>query len=760
MNRRALQLLIDVGVLSLAFFLAYVLRYEGLPPPRARLGAFLQLPYVVLLQLVVLSLAGLHKTSWRYVSMADLPRVGVGLGIAMIVILALRLGLPERYQFGRVPLGVIAADTILAGVGLLAVRIIRRLQTEAQERKRFGQARRHPGKAKRVLLIGAGRAGAMVAKELAGRPDLGLEPVGFVDDDPAKKGTYIHGMKVLGDSRSLKYIVDENKVDQAIISIANAPGQVIRSIHEKCKAVPVAVKIIPGVFEILDGRVEISRMREVQIEDLLGRESVTLDEEAIAGYVEGKRVLVTGAGGSIGSELCRQIAKYAPAEIVFMEQAENALFEIDRELRGRWPEMRLVPVICDVCDSKRVREVFRRCRPEVVFHAAAHKHVPMMELNPGEAVKNNAFGTRKVADAAAEVGAAVMVLISTDKAVNPASIMGATKRVSELYIQAKARQKGCQTKYVAVRFGNVLGSAGSVVPIFEKQIVAGGPVTVTHPDMKRYFMTIPEACQLVMQAASMAQGGEIFVLDMGEPVKIVDLARDMIRLFGLTEGVDVKIEFTGIRPGEKLFEELAMDAEGVDKTRHEKNFIGKLEPYPWEQVEEIYARLAMVTEVGTLEAVRKVLSEVLPEFQLPASVSEEELELLMSRTPPLGHDAPNLGAGGAPGGRLGSSASIRSVTGSVTGAMRAVSPNGGERSVTGAMWAASPSGSQRSVTGAIKPVGVDGQGGGASANQAGMPSKPRSDSGSQDVSAPSSPMSPDLSEQVGPSPPTGDKTPS
>ena len=315
---------------------------------------------------------------------------------------------------------------------------------------------------------------------------------------------------------------------------------------------------------------------------------------------------------------------------------------MDRELRGRWPELRLVPMITDICDSRRLREVFTLCRPQVVFHAAAHKHVPMMELNPGEAIKNNTFGTKKVADVAAELGVEVMVMISTDKAVNPTSVMGATKRFAELYVQAKARTDGCRTKYVAVRFGNVLGSAGSVIPIFQRQIAQGGPVTVTHPEMKRYFMTIPEASQLVMQAASMAEGGEMFVLDMGEPVKIVDLARDMIRLSGYEEGGEIGIEFSGIRPGEKLYEELALDGEGVDKTRHPKIYTGRLEPYPMERVEEILQRLSLLTEQTSLEIVREQFSEVLPEFQQDAAELEALREAVLSRTPPLGRGAEGL----------------------------------------------------------------------------------------------------------------------
>jgi len=628
---------LDSFILSLAFGVAYLIRFDGMPPSGVRGTALIQIPYATLLQLLILSLAGLHKTSWRYVSLADVPRIAVGLGAATALLMALRFGLPDRFQIGRIPLGVIAADAMLAGVGLIAARILRRLQSEHWERKRFGAVRRI--EAKRVLLIGAGRAGAMVARELVNRPDVGMTPVGFIDDDLGKIGTYIHGLKVFGGTQELHDVVEGHDVREAIITIANATGETIRRLFKLCEEVPVPVQIIPGIYEILDGRVSVTRMRKVQIEDLLGREPVELDKDGIAGFLRGKRVLVTGAGGSIGSELCRQMCGYGPAELVMLEQAENPLFAIDGELRGRWPEMRLVPIIADVCDTKRLEDVFGMCKPEVVFHAAAHKHVPMMELNPGEAIKNNSMGTAKVADAADRVGCEVMVMISTDKAVNPTSVMGATKRVAEIYVQAMARKS--KTRFVAVRFGNVLGSAGSVIPIFEKQIASGGPVTVTHPDMRRYFMTIPEACQLVTQAASMAEGGEIFVLDMGEPVKIVDLARDMIRLSGFTEGRDIEIKFTGIRPGEKLYEELALDVEGVNKTLHPKIYIGKLEPYPWEQVMEIYDKLQHVTETREILAVRKRMAELLPEFQDAAKDDAVSLEEILSRTPAMGSDQQN-----------------------------------------------------------------------------------------------------------------------
>ena len=611
MNRKAFIFVLDTTILAMAFFFAYLVRFNGLPPSQLRLGALIQLPYVVLLQIVVLTAAGLHKTSWRYVSLPDLPRIGAGLGVAALVLLAFRFGLPDRFGFGRVPLGIIMADMVFAGVGLLSARILRRLQSEHMERRGF-RARRLV-EPTRVLLIGAGRAGAMIAKELVSRPDIGLEPVGFVDDDADKIGSYIQGVKVLGPVEQVGRIARDTDVAEAVISIANAQGDTIRRIHDLCIGHGLEVRIIPGLYEILDGRVNISRIREVDIEDLLGREPVELDRDGIAAYLKGKRVMVTGAGGSIGSELCRQIAGFGPAKLVLLDQAETALFYMDRELR-LVEGLDVRPVVADICDRAALAKVFGEYRPEVVFHAAAYKHVPMMERNVPEAVKNNVFGSKNVIDLAVEMGCEVVVNISTDKAVNPTSVMGATKRLAELYVQAKARDAEGGTVLVAVRFGNVLGSSGSVIPIFREQIAAGGPVTVTHPDMRRYFMTIPEASQLVMQAATLAEGGEIFVLDMGEPVKIVDLARDMIRLSGLRPDEDIEVTFTGVRPGEKLFEELALDGEGVDKTRHPKIFIGKLESYPIERVEEILGQLGRPLERGDVGAIREALEQALPEY--------------------------------------------------------------------------------------------------------------------------------------------------
>jgi len=613
---RGAQIFVDLLVLSIAFWLAFLLRFEiAIELKWLKLG-FFTWPYVVVFQYLVMVLFQVPSFSWRYVGVREATRILMAVGTAAVVLVGVRMIAPEIGGYARyvtVPMGVLLMDFVLAFLGVAGVRLIRRMTAERKERR----ARRDKTvEQKRTLLIGAGRAGVLVAREVMQNPGLGLKIVGFVDDDAMKIGTMIHGHKVLGDTASLGALAKKHQAEQAVISIAKASGSDIRRIVAECEKIDLSVKIIPGIYEILDGRVNLNRIRQVEIEDLLGREAVELDLDLIGAFVSGKRVLITGAGGSIGSEMCRQVCRFKPERLVLVEQAENALFYIHKELKAAFPALEIVPAIADVCDAERVEQIFDRHRPHVVFHAAAHKHVPMMEWNPGEAVKNNVFGTRQVADAADRHRAEAFVMVSTDKAVNPTSIMGATKRVAEIYCQSLSRRSA--TKYVAVRFGNVLGSAGSVIPIFKDQIKKGGPVTVTHPEMKRYFMTIPEACQLVMQSAAMGEGGEIFVLDMGEPVKIVDLARDLIRLSGFSEE-EIAIEFTGVREGEKLFEELGTAGENMAKTRHPKVFIGKIAPREYDAVAEGLAFLSRVVGAPGRDEVEGALRTMVPEMGRPAT---------------------------------------------------------------------------------------------------------------------------------------------
>ncbi|MFW5878212.1 MAG: polysaccharide biosynthesis protein [Myxococcota bacterium] len=619
---RSTQTAIDLAILAMAFWLAFLLRFELDLSPGMLKRAMLLWPWVVLGQYAVMYVVGVPRFSWRYVGLREANRIFLALGISSLFLLAGRFGAPYLMELAHwlrhlsIPIGVVLIDFMLAFMGIAGVRILRRLageraNTESRRRQANGDGC-EPCRPVPTLLIGAGEAGVMVAKEIASWPGLGIAPVGFLDDDPMKLGSEIYGLRVLGTSAQCAEIAERTGAEQVLITISNVPGRVIRKLHAECREAGLDAKIIPGVYEIVGGKVNLERIRSVAIEDLLGREQVELETDVIAGAVQGRTVMVTGAGGSIGSELCRQIIGFDPALVLLVEQAENALFEIHRELLGLDHALPVVPVIADVTDRSRMKAIFQRYRPEVVLHAAAHKHVPMMEWNPGEAVKNNVFGTRTVADLADAHGVKRFVLISTDKAVNPTSVMGATKRVAEIYIQAiSARSK---TKFLAVRFGNVLGSSGSVIPIFRRQIAAGGPVTVTHPEMKRYFMTIPEACQLVLQAGAMGEGGEVFILDMGEPVKISDLARDMIRLSGMEPGEDIDIEYTGMRPGEKLFEELSVQDEAADKTRHPKIFVGKIAPRPWDEVVQGIEGLWELRDEAEIEAVLGGISGVVPEF--------------------------------------------------------------------------------------------------------------------------------------------------
>jgi FlaA1/EpsC-like NDP-sugar epimerase len=481
----------------------------------------------------------------------------------------------------------------------------------------------------RVLIVGAGEAGAMIAREMRANPQLGLDPIAFVDDDPDKQGTRIRNLPVLGDRHALPELVAQHRIDQVIIAMPTAPGKAIRDVLAICEQAGAPAKTMPGMYELLGGHISVNQLRDVQIEDLLRREPVHTDIAAVQALLRGRRVLVTGGGGSIGAELCRQIMRCQPEKLVIVGHGENSVFEIAQELARREAggsprgpartggATKIAPVIADIRFASRLMGVFSEHQPQIVFHAAAHKHVPLMEENPGEAITNNVLGTRNVLQAALGCGVERFVMISTDKAVNPTSIMGASKRVAELLVHQAAEESG--RPYVAVRFGNVLGSRGSVVLTFKQQIAAGGPVTVTDPAMTRYFMTIPEAVQLVLQAAVIGQAGETFVLDMGDPVRIVDLARDLIDLSGMEEGRDIDIVFTGLRPGEKLHEELFAGSERHQRTAHEKIFVSanshELAPDRLEQaVQDLAAAAAQEDEA----AIRCWLMALIPEFRQAA----------------------------------------------------------------------------------------------------------------------------------------------
>lgn len=615
------QYALDFIVLASAFWLSYLLRFEFSIPQSQIRDALAQFPFVLVIQFATLSLAGVYSFVWRYVGMAEVRAFLIAAFLAFLPMLTFRLGLPENLQQLRLPLSVILFDTILAFGGVLGLRVVRRAWHEWSLKN--GESS-HPSSeaTRKVLLIGAGRAGIIAAREIQSVGNSDLQIAGFVDDDASKRGTVIQGIRVLGTTDDLRELVRRHGIDHVVISMAKATRKDFRRILDICEAIPIKVRVIPGLYEILQGRVKVSRIRDLQIEDLLGREPVTLDVNDMEQFLVGKTVMVTGAGGSIGSELARQVARFKPANLLLVERAEWALFEIDRELSGNYSELCQMALVADVSDRVRMRSIFATYRPDVVLHAAAHKHVPMMEHNSTEAVKNNILATQSLGELAGEFGVDVFVLISTDKAVRPSSVMGASKRVAELVIQDLDRKY--ETRYVAVRFGNVIGSAGSVIPIFRKQILAGGPVTVTHPEMTRYFMTIPEAAQLVLQAGAMGEGGEIFILDMGEPVRILDLAKEAVTLSGLRPFEDIDIVFTGMRPGEKLFEELEITEEQMSKTRHPKIFIGKIAAYPEEQMHHATERLRMLSLGGKDREIRRYLSQFLPEARLQFAEDEEE----------------------------------------------------------------------------------------------------------------------------------------
>lgn len=615
--RNLLRLLVDIVVIAAAFLLAFEFRFEFATPPEYRSTAFATLPVVVLAKMVSMHAFGLHRRSWRFVALSDVLVLTTSMVVPTVVLAVARRWLaawplwPDA--LAPIPFGVLGVDLALSMIGLFGVRALRRIQVEQTTIRSLRSTLDGGALSKRVLIAGAGQAGSAVAREILARPDLGIVPVGYLDDSPGGRGHLIHGIKVLGALSELDRVVEQHDVNQVIIAIPGASGRLIRDVTNSCTALNVEVRIVPAVHEILHGRVQLSRIRPVSIADLLHRAPASLDSEAIASIVAGRTVMVTGAGGSIGSELSRQLIGHGASRIVLIDQAENALWEIHQELEALRSNASLQPVVADVTDRAGIDIVVRRELPSLVFHAAAHKHVPMMEANPGEAVRNNLFGTCNVVDAVVRHGVERFVLVSTDKAARPSSVMGATKRLAERYVQAIARETG--RTLVTVRFGNVLGSAGSVVPVFERQIAAGGPVTVTHPEMTRYLMTIPEAVALVIQAAAVGEPAETLALDMGDPVKIVDLARDLITLSGHEPGVDIDIVFSGVRPGENLHEQIASPAERLVAGPHPSLFVVESEPNDtWSDRKDVLAALHAASQAGEPRDVVAALSIAVPDF--------------------------------------------------------------------------------------------------------------------------------------------------
>ncbi|MDQ5964964.1 MAG: hypothetical protein QG625_1119 [Cyanobacteriota bacterium erpe_2018_sw_39hr_WHONDRS-SW48-000098_B_bin.30] len=608
--KRMMQVVSDALLASLSLSFAYVIRFDGHIQQQYLHQLWLVVPPLVALRLISNWRCGLYGRLWRYTGLTEVAEIGVAvLNISALMLILRALSLPFlRIEGQQLSYSIIVIDMMLCFFLMTACRVLRRLQTEHAQRKHWRQPVR-----RRALVVGAGDAGLMVLKELNQRSDLGVDVVGLIDDDPTKTKKRIGNITVFGTTADLPRLVDTLFVEQVIIAMPSAPASEIRRIVDMCRVAEVETRILPGLFELINGRVSINQLRDVSLEDLLGRDQVKLDDASISSYIEGRTVLVTGAGGSIGSELCRQILRYEPRKIVLLGKGENSIFGIQQELVRRLAQrhapVEIVAVIADIRDEKRIEYIFETQKPDLVFHAAAHKHVPLMEANINEAVTNNIFGTRIVAEMARKYKVQKFVLVSSDKAVNPTSVMGASKRVAEIIIQNLAASTTA-TKYVAVRFGNVLASRGSVIPLWRQQIASGGPVTVTHPDVTRYFMLIPEAVQLILQAGAFGSGGEVFVLDMGKPVKILDLANDLIKFSGLTPGVDIKIEFTGLRPGEKLFEELLTEAEGLSRTASEKIFVGKASPPDGPEVAAALQRFKGYVEALDETGIRKELNSL------------------------------------------------------------------------------------------------------------------------------------------------------
>jgi FlaA1/EpsC-like NDP-sugar epimerase len=591
--------LVDMLLISISIYSSYLYRFDGVVPQIYKMQGIWYACISMIIGALCMFYFRLYNRIWEYASVGEMISIAKAVFVGCLISYILVYTLPGPRVPFSIFMWVLETMILLLGASRFGWRLVR----DKYYKKKSDQ--------QKALIIGAGDCGIMIAKELKFNSLSPIYPVAFIDDNPAKYKHQVMGMPVVGGRNKIIEIVESRDIDEIIIAMPSVSRKEISDIIDICKLTKAKLKIIPKINDLIQGKVTINEIREVGVEDLLGRDPIKVDLEGIANYVENKTVLVTGAGGSIGSELCRQIAPFHPSKLLLLGHGENSIYDIEKEMSRLFPELQLETIIADVQDKERMQDVFSTYRPTVVFHAAAHKHVPLMEKNPVEAIKNNVFGTKNVAECADQYQVERFVLISTDKAVNPTSVMGATKRIAEMLIQSLDRTSN--TRFVAVRFGNVLGSRGSVIPRFKEQIAVGGPVTVTHPEMVRYFMTIPEAVQLVIQAGAFAQGGEIFILDMGSPVKIVDLANDLIRLSGFEPDVDIKVSFTGIRPGEKLFEELLLKEEGLTSTNHDRIFVGKPVTINRNELDFEIRRLEKL--IGEEKGItREVLEHLVPSF--------------------------------------------------------------------------------------------------------------------------------------------------
>jgi len=614
--------IVDVLLLAAALYDAFLIRFEFNIPP-FYLDLFLRmLPYVIVTKIACLYFFDLYRGMWRYTSISDLLNI---IKAATASSLLITLFIAFKMRFIGYPRSVFIIDCFLTILFIAGFRLLVRLFFERLAREKSNKSmpqqfmslfKRYPKSVKKLLIIGAGDCGEKILREIRDNSSLNLKVIGFLDDNRNKIGRKIHGVPVLGLVSEISSAIKKVRADEALIALPSATGSQMRKIVEHCKESGIPFKTVPGYGELINGRVSVKSIRDVAYPDLLGRPVVKLDAPGISDYIKGYCMLVTGAGGSIGSELCRQICKFGPKKIVLFERAESPLYEIELELKRNFSDICIVPVLGDIQSSIQLENTFKSHNPQTVFHAAAYKHVPMLEIQPWKAVENNILGTERLIKVVQKHGCDRFVFVSTDKAVRPTNVMGASKRVAEMLIQCQGSNPNNQTKFAVVRFGNVVGSVGSVVPLFKKQIEIGGPVTVTHPEVTRYFMTIPEACQLILQAGALCnEQVEIFILDMGKSIKIADLARDLIRLSGFEPDVEIKIEFIGLRPGEKLFEELITEGEGIVPTTHEKIMTLRGEKCSLKMLNGKIDELGQLAEEQNADKIRSKIKEMVADYQ-------------------------------------------------------------------------------------------------------------------------------------------------
>jgi len=598
-------LIADIFLISFSVLLAFIVRFEGTIPDRYVLNIWSLIISALFISLPIFYFFKLYSFSWNYVSTQELISLAKAGSLSFLLLTASFFVLKDYSMFSGFPRSTLFISYFFIFVFCGGIRLSKRIYSQMFSGGKTGEK-------ERILIVGAGDAGEQILRSILSKKDSVYLPIGFIDDSPAKQGVMIHGLKVFGKIKDLPEIILKEKVEGLIIALPSVGIDVIKKAVDMGRKGGIRkIKTMPSLSEIMGGKVSIGSLKEVQAEDLLGRDPVILDQNSIEGFVKDKKVLITGAAGSIGSELCRQVVKFSPSRLVLLDQDETGVFNIAEELKNSFSKLDMVSLVMDIIDKEKINQTFDNFKPDLVFHAAAYKHVPLMESEADEAAKNNVFGTKIIAEAAERYGAKKFIFVSTDKAINPTSVMGATKRIGEMICQSSSNK----TKFISVRFGNVLDSRGSVIPIFRDRIKKREPLEVTHPEMKRYFMSISEACLLVLQAGAMGQGGEVFVLDMGKPIKILDLAKEMIRLSGLEPDKDIPIVFTSPRPGEKLFEEILNKEEGVIATKNKKIFISRLSKVNKEKLDQDLDKLKEAVKKGDRKSTLKILKEIVPNYK-------------------------------------------------------------------------------------------------------------------------------------------------